>query len=172
MKSKTWKTLHSSQKTNWETPPNVFEQLNSMFGPFDLDAAADESNSKVPNNFISEKENALSCDWGTRGTNIWINPPYGRGINKWIEKAASESKKYPELYITMLIPARTDTKWWHDIVMKHAATIHFVKGRIAFLKDGEQGEYCPMGLAIVRFDEILSSGQEQPMYGSIGSFKK
>lgn len=102
-----------------------FDQLNTEFG-FTLDVCASPKNTKC-SQFYTKKENALLQNW--HGV-CWMNPPYGRVIGKWIRKARQEALSGAT--VVCLIPARTDTKWWHEEVMQ-ATEIRFVKGRLKFL---------------------------------------
>lgn len=106
----------------WGTPPEVFDPLNAEF-KFDLDVAASASNTKC-NRFFDLEEDGLTQPWSGR---CWMNPPYGRVIAKWIEKAATSTAEL----VVGLLPARTDTRWFHDHILGKAE-IRFVKGRIYF----------------------------------------
>jgi hypothetical protein len=86
----------------------------------------------------------LAKDW--EGHKVFMNPPYGRQIGRWIEKAYKEAQKQ-DTTVVALIPARTDTRYWHDYVMK-AAAIYFVKGRLKF---GDGGNSAPFPSAVVVF---------------------
>jgi len=81
-----------------------------------------------------------------------MNPPYGREIGHWMKKAATESKKNDAL-IVCLVPARTDTAWWHDWVIPHASTIEFVRGRIKF---GGHMNSAPFPSAVVVYGKAAS----------------
>ena len=140
----TQQTLFSSKTGNWSTPQEFFDKLNWRFGPFNLDPCASEDNAKC-NNFFTEKQNGLSETW--EGHTVFVNPPYGRGIDKWIEKGYRESLK-GDTKVVMLIPARTDTKYWHKYVMM-ASELYFVKGRLKF---GDSQNSAPFPSAVVVFD--------------------
>ena len=127
MNKETQQTMFSSKTGNWATPQEFYDKLNWRFGPFDLDPCASPHNTKC-SNFFTKAEDGLSKDWGD--STVFVNPPYGRGIDKWIAKAYNESMK-PDTKVVMLIPARTDTKYWHKYVMK-ASEVYFVKGRLKF----------------------------------------
>lgn len=120
--------LWSSRQTEWETPPGFFKALDAEF-QFTLDAAATSKNTKCCH-FISPEQDALSRSWGEPGDRVWLNPPYGRNIGKWIEKAYRESTR--GVTVVALVPARTDTAWWHSFAMC-AAEIRFVWGRLTFV---------------------------------------
>ena len=118
--------MFSSNKDDWETPQELFNILNSEFH-FDLDVCANELNFKVQR-FFSKAEDGLEQSW--QGKTCWCNPPYGREIGKWVEKAYKESCDN-ETKVVMLLPARTDTRWFHDYC-KYAKEIRFIKGRLKF----------------------------------------
>ena len=118
--------MFSSKTDNWATPPEFFKELDKEFH-FNLDPAADEFNHKC-DRYFTIAENGLLQDWG--GNSVFCNPPYGREIGKWVEKAYRTNKESGDL-VVMLLPARTDTKWFHDFIY-HKAEIRFVKGRLKF----------------------------------------
>ncbi len=144
MNKQTQVVMFSSKTGQWATPQEFFNKLDWRFGPFDLDPCATPHNTKCAN-FYTEAEDGLSKDW--TGHTAFINPPYGRGIDKWIKKAYEAAQK-PDTKIVMLIPARTDTRYWHDYVMK-ASEIYFVKGRLKF---GNSDNSAPFPSAVVVFD--------------------
>jgi site-specific DNA-methyltransferase (adenine-specific) len=129
----------SSATDDWATPQNLFDQLNSKYG-FTLDAAASHTNRKVEQYFTKE-DDALAKDWP--GV-VWLNPPYGREIGKFMAKAYKESQKGST--VVCLVPARTDTAWWHDYAMK--GEIEFLRGRLKF---GNAKNAAPFPSAIVVF---------------------
>ena len=118
--------MFSSKTDNWATPPEFFKELDKEFH-FNLDPAADEFNHKC-DRYFTIAENGLLQEWG--GNSVFCNPPYGREIGKWVEKAYRTNKESGDL-VVMLLPARTDTKWFHDFIY-HKAEIRFVKGRLKF----------------------------------------
>ena len=144
MNTATQKIMFSSATGEWATPQDFFDKLNWRFGPFTLDPCANADNAKCAR-FYTVKDNGLDQDW--LGNVVFVNPPYGRGIDKWIKKAY-ESGKYADTRVVMLIPARTDTKYWHQYVMK-ASEVYFIKGRLKF---GEGKNSAPFPSAIVVFD--------------------
>ena len=143
MNKTTQQTLFSSKSSDWATPQHFFDRLSTEFGPFTLDPCSNESNYKVSNHF-TEKDDGLSKDWG--GHTVFMNPPYGRAIKHWIKKAYDEGQK-PNTTVVALIPARTDTRYWHDYVMK-ASAIYLVKGRLKF---GNGGGSAPFPSAVIIF---------------------
>ena len=123
-----------SGNKEWETPESLFWPLKKEFNIV-LDTCATEANTKC-NAWIDRKMNALSASWSTMLANIgpdkagWMNPPYGREIDKWVRKAHEESLKGAT--IIALLPARTDTSWFHNYIHnKHE--VRFLKGRIKFV---------------------------------------
>lgn len=137
-----------SKKQDWPTPNDLFDALNKMYD-FTFDLAASERNKKC-DMFFGEVDDALQQEWV--GQSCWLNPPYGgSGRNKlsaWIEKAHSQSKKHGNR-IVVLIPARTNTSWWHEHCMK-AKEIIFINGRPKF---GDAKHGLPQPLAIIVFEE-------------------
>lgn len=144
MNKQTQVVMFSSKTGQWGTPQEFYDKLDWRFGPFNLDPCADSDNAKCTK-FFTEDEDGLSQSW--EGFTSFVNPPYGRGIEKWIKKAYEESRK-GDTKVVMLIPARTDTKYWHQYVMK-ADEIHFVKGRLKF---GDSENSAPFPSAVVVFD--------------------
>ena len=146
--------LYSAKKEDWATPWSLFNVVNKEFN-FVLDAAASKENSKCAL-FIDEKKDALKQSWYdiAKGGAVWLNPPYGRSLSKWVEKAYKESVK--GCTVVCLTFARTDTQWWHNWVMK-AAEIRLIPGRITFVgaKAGAPAPSC-----LIVFDE----GRRMPRF--------
>jgi site-specific DNA-methyltransferase (adenine-specific) len=131
MDKKQMKVLFSSEKDDWATPQKLYDLLNERY-KFNLDAAASLENHKC-DNYYTKEDNGLIQDWG--GKTVFINPPYTRqGVKDWVKKSVEEieNNKTITTIVVMLLPCRTDTKWWHDYVMKHAKQIFLIKGRIKF----------------------------------------
>ena len=149
MDKSTQQIMFSSKTGMWSTPQDFFDKLSWRFGKFDLDPCASPCNTKCAN-FFTEAEDGLTKDWG--GFTSFVNPPYGRGIDKWIQKGFEESQK-ENTKVVMLIPARTDTKYWHKFVMK-ASEVYFVKGRLKF---GNSKNSAPFPSAVVVFDSCTES---------------
>lgn len=118
--------MFSSATDEWFTPIEFYNVLNAEFN-FNLDPCATDINHKC-NKYFTKADNGLLQDWG--GYNVFCNPPYGRAIAAWVEKAYKEAKKDNTL-IVMLLPARTDTKWFHNFIY-NKAEIRFIKGRLKF----------------------------------------
>ncbi len=119
--------------TDWATPPEVFDPLQREFG-FTLDVCASPWNAKLPR-FFTEEQDGLAQDW--RGERCFMNPPYGRGIDRWLRKAFEETRWRCPLVVALL-PVRTDTRWWHTWVAGAADEVRYRKSRIRFL--GQRGE--------------------------------
>jgi len=132
----------SSGSGEWETPQAFFDKLDAQF-EFTLDPCATPANAKCKKYFTTE-DDGLAQDW--KGHHVFVNPPYGRGIGVWLKKGYEESKKHNTV-VVILVPARTDTKWWHDYVMK-AKEIHLVRGRLKF---GDSDNAAPFPSAVVVF---------------------
>lgn len=121
------KNIHFSSKTDqWSTPQDFFNKLNDEFN-FNLDPCADDTNHKCDTYFTKE-DDGLQQSWG--GYIVFCNPPYGREIGKWVKKAYEESTEN-DAVVVMLIPARTDTKYFHEYIY-NKAEIRFIKGRLKF----------------------------------------
>ena len=119
--------MFSSATDNWSTPQDFFDKLNDEFH-FTLDVCADENNHKCEHYYTKEID-GLSRPWiGT----IWCNPPYGRKIGEWVRRAHFSSH-IGSATVVMLLPARTDTRWFHEYIYNQPNTeIRFIKGRLKF----------------------------------------
>lgn len=159
------KSMYSSSKTDWETPQWLFDELNKEFR-FDYDICATSENKKCKN-FVDIERNALSITWYGR---LWMNPPYGDpdyvckpncknkkcvvrgfcntqyipGVADWIEKAHHEAQT-GNCTVVALLPARTDTAWFHDYCTRYQ--VRFFRGRINFV-GGKHGATFPSMLVI------------------------
>lgn len=141
-----WGALFSSESMEWETPPALFAALDEEFG-FTLDVCARAENAKCPR-YYSPEDDGLAQPW--EGV-CWCNPPYGREIAAWMEKAYRESRK-AGCVVVCLVPARTDTAWFQDWGMR-AAELRFVRGRVRFLRGAEaSGATFPSVLLVFRAD--------------------
>lgn len=123
------RVLFSSASDNWKTPIDVYNKLNEEFN-FDFDPCPLNDNPDF---------DGLSVEWGNSN---FINPPYSN-ISAWCKKAYEESLKGKTC--VMLIPSRTDTRYWHDYIMK-AKEIRFIKGRLKF---GDSKNSAPFPSAII-----------------------
>ncbi len=130
-------------KTNeWATPQSLFDKLNMVFG-FTLDPCATPKTAKCKK-FYTIKDNGLNKSWANEI--VFMNPPYGREIGKWIKKAFDEW--ISGATVVCLIPARTDTSYWHNYIFGRAS-VRFIKGRIAF-GNAKQGAPFPSALVIFK----------------------
>ena len=119
--------VHYSSKTNeWSTPQDFFDELDKEFN-FTLDPCATSENAKCTKCFTVE-DDGLKQDWSK--DTVFMNPPYGREIKYWVQKAYEESLKGAT--VVCLIPARTDTAYWHNYIFGKADDIRFIKGRLKF----------------------------------------
>lgn len=122
------KVLLSSNSDEWETPEHIISWLAERFN-FDLDPCASKENAKCYD-FFTKEDNGLFLNWHGRGFRCaFVNPPYS-DIAKWIEKCYLESEK--GMTVVLLIPARVDTRYWHDFIFNKAKEIIFIKGRLKF----------------------------------------
>lgn len=120
------KALYSSKSNNWETPVELFKELDKEFS-FTLDPCCTSANAKCKK-YYTEKENGLLQSWN--GETVFCNPPYGTEIKQWVKKCYYESRKN-SAKVVLLIPARTDTEYFHSFIY-HKAQIRFIKGRLRF----------------------------------------
>ena len=119
--------LYSSSTDEWETPQYLFDELDKVFH-FTLDACATPDNAKCAAYYTPEQD-GLQQPWTG---NVWCNPPYGKMLPQWLEKAHQEIRENADV-IVMLIHARTDTKWFHQYIYRQPGVEHFfIKGRLKF----------------------------------------
>lgn len=137
------KGLFSSNTNEWATPVKFFEELNKEFN-FTLDPCATEENAKC-RKYFTEKENGLAQDW--KGEVVFCNPPYGRALSLWVKKCYEEHKKHG-ITVVMLIPARTDTKYFHEYIYGKSE-MRFIKGRLHFNDDCRNGKRAPFPSMVV-----------------------
>jgi len=137
--------MFSSKSNEWATPQDFYNKLNAEFG-FTLDPCATPTTAKCASYYTSD-DDGLSKDWS--GHTVFMNPPYGRKQKDWIEKAFQEGEKSGTTVVA-LVPARTDTKAWHNYCMK-ASEIRFVKGRLKFGQGRSKTNSAPFPSAVVVF---------------------
>jgi phage N-6-adenine-methyltransferase len=130
-----------SKTDDWATPQEFYDRLNADY-KFTLDVAASAENAKAPK-FYTAQDDGLSQPWFGR---VWCNPPYGKGIADWVKKAW-ESHHQNAAVVVMLLPARTDTKWFHDYALK--GRVEFLKGRLKF---GNSKTAAPFPSMLVIFE--------------------
>ena len=137
--------VHFSMESNeWTTPQDLYDKLNKEFN-FTLDPCCTKESAKC-DKYYTKEDDGLSKDWSK--DIVFMNPPYGREIPKWIEKAYKESLKGAT--VVCLIPSRTDTRYWHDYIFTKAE-VRFLKGRVKFGKNGIHTP-APFPSAIVIFN--------------------
>lgn len=157
------KVLFSSNNMDWETPQDFFDKLDEEF-KFTLDPCCTKETAKCRGyitkeglfdkklNTLMQSGDGLSLNWHKFSNSIFVNPPYGREIGKWIKKAYEESLK--GCVCVCLIPSRTDTAYWHDYCIK--GEIRFIRGRLKFKGKNKAGEWvnnsATFPSAIIIFD--------------------
>ena len=133
-------SVHFSSKTDlWATPQDFFDKYDAIYG-FELDVCANADNAKCKR-YFSQEDNGLIQEW--QGV-CWMNPPYGRVIKDWVKKAYESALNGAT--VVCLLPARTDTAWWHDYCVK--GSIEFIRGRLKF---GGSKNSAPFPSAVVVF---------------------
>lgn len=130
-----FKTRFNTSRQDWSTPKELFNKLNKEFN-FEWDLAAEQDNA-LCNKFYSKEQDGLKQKW--EGV-CWLNPPYGDKSSKmvnWIKKAYDDTQENPNLIVVMLIPARTNTKWFANYIAQ-CCEVRFIIGRPKFgnAKDG------------------------------------
>ena len=136
--------MFSSATDIWETPQDFFDALDKEFG-FEMDVCALPENAKCKRYFTPE-DDGLAQEWA--GV-CWCNPPYGREIGKWVQKAAESAENGAT--VVMLLPARTDTRWFHRYIYGKAG-IRFIAGRIKF---GGSKHGAPFPSMVVVFNQEI-----------------
>jgi phage N-6-adenine-methyltransferase len=138
--------VHFSSATDeWATPQLLFDELDHIFGGFTLDPCATPENAKCTH-FFTRADDGLAKPWTGK---VFMNPPYGREIGKWMRKAWEESLK--GTLVVCLLPARVDTRWWHEYARK--GHVYFLQGRLKF---GSARNSAPFPSAIVTFGKFFS----------------
>ena len=136
--------LMSSNTDEWATPQMFFDELNIEFN-FTLDPCCTHENAKCKKYYTKEQD-GLKQDWSK--DIVFCNPPYGKKISEWVKKCYEENQKGAT--VVLLIPARTDTKYFHEYIYKQHE-IRFIKGRLHF-NDGKQSAPFPSMVVIMRSD--------------------
>ena len=133
-------SVHFSSKTDmWATPQAFFDKYDQIYR-FELDVCATDENAKCEK-YFTEEDDGLAQEW----TGVcFMNPPYGREIIQWMRKAYESSLRGAT--VVCLVPARTDTKWWHEYAMM--GEIEFIRGRLKF---GDAKNSAPFPSAVVVF---------------------
>lgn len=139
--------LHPADTIEYPTPQPIFDVLNAEFG-FQLDVCATAENAKCER-FFTVQENGLAQKWSGM---CWMNPPYGTEMPRWIRKAY-ESAVEGDATVVCLVPARTDTAWFHNFCA--AGEIRFLRGRITFVGSEHPAPFPSM---VVVFHAYLDPG--------------
>jgi len=138
--------LFTSNKSDWATPQSFFDKLDQIYH-FTLDPCASIDNFKCLKYYTIE-DNGLVQDW--EGETVFCNPPYGRQLSaQWVKKCYEESLK-PNTLVVMLLPARVDTRWFHEYCLK--GKVEFIKGRLKF---GNSSTPAPFPSMVVIFGEKI-----------------
>lgn len=133
------KLMFSSKTDNWATPRVFAAECVKKYG-INFDVCASAENAVVPQ-FIGPPADSLAlASWHAPGRVCWMNPPYGRQIAAWVSKAAQTAARGTP--VVCLLPARTDTAWWHEIIVPRARRVEFIRGRLHF-NDGPTGAPFP-----------------------------
>ena len=135
--------MMTSNTYEWGTPQWLFDQLAEEFGGFDLDPCATDLNAKCER-YFALADDGLAQKWTGK---VYMNPPYGRGIDLWMKKAYEAS--LAGALVVCLVPARTDTAWWHDYAAH--GDVRFLRGRLHFDGVAEKGHNAPFPSAVVVF---------------------
>ena len=137
--------MFSSKTPEWATPQAFFDELNKEFN-FTLDPCATKENAKCKK-FYTKEDDGLKQNWDNE--RVFCNPPYGSEIKDWVKKA-SEAKGG---VVVMLIPARTDTKYFHEYIY-HKSEIRFIKGRLKFEGLQKGSGSAPFPSMIIIFNKL------------------
>jgi len=138
--------IFSKKSDEWGTPDKLFNGLDKLFN-FTLDPCATPENAKCKK-FYTKEDDGLSQSW--RGESVFINPPYSQ-VGKWIEKAYNEAGM-GDAEVVMLLPVRSDARWFHEYVFRNSNEIYFIKGRLRFTRsDFPQPYPAPFPTMVVRF---------------------
>ena len=130
--------MMTSLRDDWETPSELYRELDEQYH-FTLDPCSTHKNAKCDKHYTVD-DDGLKQSW--KGETVFCNPPYGREIAKWVRKCAEESK---HAKVVMIIPARTDTAYFHDYIYKKAR-ITFIRGRLKFELGGGSNEICSISI--------------------------
>jgi phage N-6-adenine-methyltransferase len=140
--------LYSSKSDLYPTPRDFFDRVNRRFGPLTTDVCALPENAKCPR-FFTPEDDGLKQEWAGR---CWMNPPYGKTIGLWLAKAVESAINGAS--VVCLLPARVDTRWWHNYVEPFAQLVEFPKGRLRF-GDGKYPAPFPSALVVFGPTKLL-----------------
>ena len=149
------KVHYSSKKMDYGTPLWFYNRLHRRYD-FVFDLASDGHNNLCPD-YYTPQDDALVQDWTKLNGSLWLNPPYGRAIGIWLEKAYMSTQACEDITIVCLVPARTDTRWWWANCIH--GEIYFVKGRLSF--NGMVAS-APFPSAVVVFRKTVDGRTDYP----------
>lgn len=142
----------SEQRSDWETPAEIFAPLEEEF-KFVVDLAADDVNAKCER-YFTQISNALTQNWNELGCACWCNPPFDKkSLEAFVGKAclAAQAGAGPFVF---LVPVKSDQGWWHDYVVPHAE-IRYIRGRVGFVHGGGEKKWkAPFPCAIIIFRPV------------------
>lgn len=152
-----WRVTLSSRHDEWETPQDLFDALHAEFH-FTLDTCATAENAKCAQ-FFDRRRDGLSRPW----TGVcFCNPPFGRAVGRWVRKAYESARAGAT--VVMLIPARTDTRYWHSYVAK-SAEVRFLKGRVRF-GGAKAGAPFPSAVVVFRPEQFVEGDRPEGVEGN------
>jgi len=140
------KNAFKSKSEEYETPKEIFEPLQKEF-QLELDVCATKENTKCEL-FLTKEEDALTKNWNK---NFWMNPPFGRNLKKWVQKAYEESQK--GFIGVLILPVRCNTLWWHKYIIDTKAEVRFLKGETKFVGH-KRGLWLPFAIIIFKPKEL------------------
>jgi phage N-6-adenine-methyltransferase len=144
--------LFSSDRMEWETPPEVYDPLHEHH-KFTLDPCATPESAKCAK-YFTKADNGLAQSWA--GERVFMNPPYGKDIGLWMAKAFTESTL--GALVVCLVPVRTDTAWWQNYVIREQSPHRFLKGRVKFLlRITEEMRSAVLALRTKTIDDIRAA---------------
>ena len=156
MNTTTRQTMFSAKSDLWGTPQDFFDKLDSLYG-FTLDPCCTTDSKKCDKHY-TQADDGLSKSW--KDETVFVNPPYS-DIVSWADKSRREAFEN-NAKVVMLIPSRTDTKYWHNHIMK-ASEIFFVKGRLKFVDPTvSTSNSAPFPSAVVVFERGMASRASGP----------
>lgn len=153
--------LLTSDREDWCTPDHIIDRVR-LVDTIGLDPCSNPSSlvGATTELSLSKGDDGLVVPWGGQGL-VYVNPPYGRKVSKWVQKISFEAQSTD---IIALLAARTDTKWFHELILPYASSIVFVKGRIKFIDGvtGMVGHPAPFPSMIVHYS--VDSEKEKKFY--------
>lgn len=150
---------HRDYSVEWGTPPDLFARLHREFR-FTLDVAARPWNAKTKRFFTPEQDGLLQT-WAPE--RVWLNPPYGREIDRWVLKAALEAQQ--GALVVALLPGNLDAGWFHNFVVLRASEIRLLRGRVYFVREDGQAARRPVGSNVVAIYEPGGRKTKAPKLG-------